>query len=251
MATPRRDGARTPHARASGDAARTDGLIEPHSDRTVRLRRRVELPMALRDGSVVAAGAVTFHGLGKEGEHLALLFPADLPVPVALPADRPPYVRLHSECLTGDVFGSERCDCGAQLRDTVELLARTAGILLYLRQEGRGVGLYNKLDAYSLQDAGLDTFAANRELALAEDARDYGSAAAMLDALGVSRVRLLTNNPDKAWQLARHGISVAEVVPTVVHVSRHNVAYLTAKRKHAGHFLPLPETSARADGPIA
>ena len=210
----------------------------------VRMRQRVRLPLTLRDGRFAAAEAVTFSGLEDGAEHLALLFPADRPVPV-LDDEAPPRVRLHSECLTGDVFGSARCDCGEQLRDAVELLAATGGILLYLRQEGRGVGLYNKLDAYGLQDAGLDTFAANRELALAEDAREYGSAAAMLVALGADRVRLLTNNPDKAWQLARHGVSVIDVIPTAVHVSPHNRAYLAAKREHAGHFLP-PAGAGRA-----
>ncbi len=234
----RRDGAGAAHVRVLPEAPRASDPIDPHDDRRAQVRRRVRLPLASRDGRTVVTSAVTFRDLPDDAEHLALLFPADDSASGASGRAPPPRVRLHSECLTGDLFGSERCDCGAQLRDTVELMSQTGGILLYLRQEGRGVGLYNKLDAYSLQDAGLDTFAANRELALEEDARDYGSAAAMLTALGVDRVRLLTNNPDKAWQLAGHGISVMEVVPTAVHVSPHNVAYLAAKREHAGHFLP-------------
>ena len=121
-----------------------------------------------------------------------------------------PLVRLHSECLTGDVFGSQRCDCGPQLREAVERIADAGGFLLYLRQEGRGIGLYAKLDAYALQDAGLDTYEANLALGFAADERDYTVAAQMLRALGVSRVALLSNNPDKAAQLTGLGITVTE-----------------------------------------
>jgi GTP cyclohydrolase II len=121
-------------------------------------------------------------------------------------------VRLHSECLTGDVLGSERCDCGPQLREAVERIAEEGGLLLYLRQEGRGIGLYAKIEAYALQDAGLDTYEANLALGYGTDERDYTAAAQMLGALGVDRLALLSNNPDKAAQLARHGITVAEHV---------------------------------------
>ena len=116
-------------------------------------------------------------------------------------AARLPLVRLHSECLTGDVFGSQRCDCGPQLREAIERITERGGYVLYLRQEGRGIGLYAKLDAYALQDAGLDTYQANLALGHAEDERDYTPAAQMLLALGASRVALLTNNPDKVEQL--------------------------------------------------
>ena len=121
-----------------------------------------------------------------------------------------PLVRPHSECLTGDVFGSQRCDCGAQLREAVERIAEAGGYLLYLRQEGRGIGLYSKLDAYLLQDAGLDTYEANLALGHAEDERDYTSAAQMLAALDVNTVALLSNNPDKAAQLTRLGVTVTD-----------------------------------------
>ena len=117
-------------------------------------------------------------------------------------------MRLHSECLTGDVFGSQRCDCGPQLREAVERIATAGGFLLYLRQEGRGIGLYAKLDAYALQDDGLDTYDANLALGFGADERDYTVAAQMLLALGVRRVALLTNNPDKVHQLERLGIEV-------------------------------------------
>jgi GTP cyclohydrolase II len=151
-----------------------------------------------------------------------------------------PLVRPHSECLTGDVFGSQRCDCGPQLREAVERIADAGGFLLYLRQEGRGIGLYAKLDAYALQDAGLDTYAANVALGHGEDERDYTAAAQMLQALRVDRIRLLSNNPDKAVQLDALGIRVADRIPTGVHVSAANIRYLTAKRDHTRHTLSLP-----------
>ncbi len=150
-----------------------------------------------------------------------------------------PLVRLHSECLTGDVFGSARCDCGPQLREAVERIAERGGVLLYLRQEGRGIGLYNKLDAYALQDQGLDTYAANTALGLPEDARDYTAAAQMLTALGITSLDLLSNNPDKADQLRGLGIDVHDRVPTGVFTTPHNVRYLRAKVLQTQHTLPL------------
>jgi GTP cyclohydrolase II len=138
------------------------------------------------------------------------------------------------------VFGSQRCDCGPQLREAVERIARVGGFLLYLRQEGRGIGLYTKLDAYALQDAGLDTYEANIALGHAEDERDYTVAAQMLSALGVGRVALLSNNPDKAEQLGRLGVTLTERVPTGVHLSPANAGYLATKASHAAHTLDLP-----------
>jgi GTP cyclohydrolase II len=153
---------------------------------------------------------------------------------------RAPLVRPHSECLTGDVFGSQRCDCGPQLREAVERISDVGGLLLYLRQEGRGIGLYAKLDAYALQDSGLDTYEANVALGHGEDERDYGAAAQMLLALGAKRIRLLSNNPDKAEQLARYGVAIAERIPTGVHVSADNVRYLATKATHTSHTITLP-----------
>ncbi|WP_308195270.1 GTP cyclohydrolase II RibA [Blastococcus sp. KM273128] len=155
-------------------------------------------------------------------------------------------IRTRSECLTGDVFGSQRCDCGPQLREAVERITVTGGHLLYLRQEGRGIGLYDKLDAYALQDTGLDTYEANVALGHEPDERDYTAAAQMLHALGVPTLSLLTNNPDKAAQLSRLGLTVAERVPTGVHVSPANVTYLSAKarRGHDG----LHRAALLADG---
>jgi GTP cyclohydrolase II len=149
-------------------------------------------------------------------------------------------VRVHSECLTGDVFGSDRCDCGPQLRESVERVAAAGGLLLYLRQEGRGIGLYGKLDAYALQDEGLDTYDANLALGFGADERDYTVAAQMLLALGVPRITLLTNNPDKVAQLRMLGIDVAAQLPTGVHLNDTNAAYLATKVRRQQHTLELP-----------
>jgi GTP cyclohydrolase II len=196
------------------------------------VRTRVHVPLRFGDGYTVDADLVTFHGLVDGAEHLAVV----LGDPAASAA---PLVRLHSECLTGDVFGSARCDCGPQLREAVERIAAVGGYLLYLRQEGRGIGLYNKLDAYALQDDGLDTYAANAALGLPEDARDYSAAAQILTALDADRIRLLSNNPDKADQLAALGIDIAERVPTGAHVTDSNLRYLRAKVEHTRHTIHL------------
>jgi len=148
---------------------------------------------------------------------------------------------VHSECLTGDLFGSLRCDCGRQLQEATERLMREGGLLLYLRQEGRGIGLYRKLEAYKLQDAGFDTYEANRLLNLPEDGRNFQCAAQMLGALGVERVRLLSNNPDKSNALRQYGIDVVDVVNTGVYANKHNLAYLTAKREQHHHALRVTE----------
>ncbi|MCX5558846.1 GTP cyclohydrolase II [Streptomyces sp. NBC_00038] len=202
---------------------------------TATVRTRVAVPLRFGDGYSVDAELVTFHGLTDGLEHLAVV----LGEPGANP-----LVRLHSECLTGDVFGSARCDCGPQLREAVERIADRGGVLLYLRQEGRGIGLYNKLDAYALQDQGLDTYAANAALGLPEDARDYTAAAQMLQALGIDSLDLLSNNPDKADQLRDLGIDVSHRVPTGVFTTAHNVRYLRAKVLQTHHTLPLPELTA-------
>jgi len=150
-----------------------------------------------------------------------------------------PLVRLHSECFTGDVLGSERCDCGPQLDRALQMIAAQGGILLYLRQEGRGIGLLNKLRAYALQDEGLDTVEANEHLGFQPDERDYAVAAEILRDLGVSSVRLLTNNPRKIEGLRAHGIEVVERVPLEVPPRRHNLRYLQTKKLKLGHWLQL------------
>jgi GTP cyclohydrolase II len=149
-----------------------------------------------------------------------------------------PLVRLHSECLTGDVLGSLRCDCGEQLAAAMEQIANApSGVLLYLRQEGRGIGLANKIRAYALQDQGLDTVDANLALGLPVDRRDYASAAEILRQLGLTRVRLLTNNPLKSAALERHGVQVIERVPIAVPPNPLNSAYLRTKADRMGHLL--------------
>jgi GTP cyclohydrolase II len=149
-----------------------------------------------------------------------------------------PLVRIHSQCLTGDVLASERCDCRAQLELSLRRIAAApSGILLYLPQEGRGIGLMNKLRAYELQDRGMDTVEANEELGFAADSREYGFSAAALRLLGVRRVRLLSNNPDKVQQLEDSGIQVVERVPCRPRTSRTSRAYMETKRTKLGHFL--------------
>ena len=167
------------------------------------VRQRVSIPIL--DG--VMGTFYSFHRLPDGKEHfLVELGPKN--------TGKVPLVRLHSECMTGDVFGSQKCDCGPQLREALFRINSEGGYLLYLRQEGRGIGLYSKLDAYQLQGEGLDTYDANRRLSFEDDLRDYASAASMLRALDVTRIRLLSNNPDKAAQLTAHGITVAEQVQT-------------------------------------
>jgi len=194
-----------------------------------RIRTSLTMPIRLQGWSTVAE-VHTFDGLADGAEHLAIRLGEPGPVPL---------VRVHSECLTGDVLGSERCDCGPQLHEAVRRIEVEGGYLLYLRQEGRGIGLYAKLDAYVLQDEGLDTYEANRALGYAEDERDYTVAAQMLRALGETRVALLSNNPDKAAQLATLGVEIVERVPTAAHLSTSNGRYLAAKVRHGHHLLPL------------
>ena len=205
------------------------------------VRTEVTVPLRFPDGYATTARVFTFDGLADGKEHLALgLGDWERSLARAAVGGRAPLVRPHSECLTGDVFGSRRCDCGPQLREAAERITEAGGLLLYLRQEGRGIGLYAKLDAYALQDVGLDTYEANVALGRGEDERDYTAAAQMLLALGADRVRLLSNNPDKAEQLVRRGVAVTERVPTGVHLSADNVRYLATKAAHTAHTIDLP-----------
>lgn len=211
------------------------------SEDPARIRTAVRVPMRFADGFATAADVHTFDGLADGKEHLLLGLGDWRGALARARAGGPaPLVRPHSECLTGDVFGSQRCDCGPQLREAVERIGAEGGFLLYLRQEGRGIGLYAKLDAYALQDAGLDTYEANLALGHGEDERDYTAAAQMLHAVGVDRIRLLSNNPDKAQQLEALGMHVSERVPTGVHLSAANARYLAAKRDHTAHTFELP-----------
>lgn len=202
------------------------------------IRTQVELPLRFADGYTADARVFSFDGLVDGREHLAFGL-GNRTAPVPADDRHVPLIRPHSECLTGDVFGSERCDCGRQLREAVERIADAGGYLLYLRQEGRGIGLYSKLAAYALQDAGADTYEANLALGHGEDERSYLAAAQMLHALGAARVVLLSNNPDKARQLRSWGVTVVEQLPTGVFVSDANQRYLETKAGRGRHTLDL------------
>ena len=210
-----------------------------HHLQALSLRRLGTTPVPLE-----GLGTVQFHLFrssdGHE-DHLAVeVGERPAPKPAASAADKTaPLVRLHSACLTGDIFHSRKCDCGQQLSTALnEMKEAGHGILLYLAQEGRNIGLSNKLRAYLLQDAGLDTVDANRALGYADDERDYEIAARMLEGLGYSSVRLMTNNPHKIAALAEAGVAVDEQVPLIVGVSTDNRKYLQTKAKRSGHILP-------------
>lgn len=193
--------------------------------RAVRRLSEAQLPIPQGTFRMVA------YADGGAGEPQVALIHGDL-------TSGPILVRLHSECLTGDAFGSLRCDCGEQLRRSLWEIARNgSGVLLYLRQEGRGIGLAAKLQAYALQEQGLDTYDANVHLGYPPDARDYSVAASILRDLGIRSLRLLTNNPDKAAALRAHGLDVIEEVPLEVMAGVHNRRYLQTKRLRFGHRL--------------
>jgi 3,4-dihydroxy 2-butanone 4-phosphate synthase/GTP cyclohydrolase II len=190
------------------------------------VRFEVETRMPSRRGTLRVRA---YRDLTTGADHLAV---------VADPIGPTPLVRLHSECLTGEVLGSSRCDCGPQLDAALDAIAREGGIVVYLRgHEGRGIGLVNKLRAYRLQEDGLDTVDANTALGLPVDDRDYRPAAAILADLGLQRIRLMTNNPDKLRQLREQGIEIAERVPVVIHNGTHSDRYLETKRVRMGHLL--------------
>ena len=199
------------------------GVIEAPPEALIAARARLPID------DVGEAQVVVFREALTGDAHVALVLGAW--------GEAPPLVRLHSECLTGDVFRSLKCDCGPQLTQALRLIASSGGgILLYLRQEGRGIGLVNKIRAYALQDRGLDTVDANRRLGFADDERDYGVAAAMLRALKIKQARLLTNNPAKVAGLEAAGIAVAERVGHHMPVNPHNADYIAAKKARSGHL---------------
>lgn len=207
-----------------------------------KILSQVRIPIL---GGRVEADLFAFSGLSDGKEHIALgLGPWRAGVAQGVPPLVPPLVRLHSECLTGDVFASAKCDCGPQLREALERCAAEGGLVLYMRQEGRGIGLYNKLAAYALQAQGLDTFEANHAMAFPDDLRDYTPAAEMLQALGISRIRLLSNNPEKTAQLERCGVEVHERVSTGVFANAHNARYLRSKVLKSGHAISMDELEA-------
>lgn len=211
------DAEHSPHTRSTKKPARADDRVIFEVETTVPTEHGSFELRAYRDRSTGADHVAIVSGEPRDGM----------------------LVRLHSECLTGEALGSLKCECGPQLRSAMDTIQRDGGAVLYLRgHEGRGIGLINKLRAYRLQESGLDTLDANLALGLPADARDYGAAAAMLKDMGVSRVRLLSNNPEKKRQLEVHGITVEELQPLVVGIGEDNYGYLEAKRDRMGHYLP-------------
>ncbi|MCG9554431.1 GTP cyclohydrolase II [Vibrio sp. Isolate31] len=195
------------------------------------VRARIDFKVGVT--SSIDAELLSFHGLKTDKEHVAVIFnSADKTQDV-------PLVRMHSECLTGDVFHSSRCDCGEQLDETIRIMGETGGVILYLRQEGRGIGLYNKIDAYRLQSEGMNTYEANNHLGFGDDLRDFTEAAEMLRALGIAKIRLVTNNPKKINELKSYGIEIEEVVNTSAHIKSGNENYLKAKVSHGKHNLDI------------
>lgn len=212
-----------------GDAPRTSAadILDYDAPTHLAIASRARLPV---ESSAQHTEIIAFRSNEEATEHVALV--------IGAPNGRPPLVRLHSECLTGDVFGSLKCDCGPQLDGALHRIAEEGwGILLYLRQEGRGIGLINKLRAYALQDQGFDTVDSNLRLGFAIDARDFGVAARMLELIGQTRIRLLTNNPAKVAGLAAAGIGITERVEHRVAANPHNADYLATKRDRTGHML--------------
>lgn len=204
-----------------------DDILRDMADKQVRVSAVAELPTRFGHFQVVA-----FHAPHETKEHAALVH-GDIHGKEDVP------VRLHSECLTGDAFTSLRCDCRQQLETAMETVQKLpAGAILYLRQEGRGIGLENKIRAYQLQEQGFDTNEANIQLGFRADERDYEIAADMLRAMGVKSVRLISNNPDKLRDLEKHGIQVTGRIPIEIPPNPHNASYLETKRVKSGHLLP-------------
>ncbi len=196
------------------------------SERLIELVREVDLPTAYGHFRLRL-----YRSILDSLEHLAL-------IKGDLAGDPPPLVRVHSECLTGDVFGSSRCDCGDQLHAAMRLVEEAGrGVVVYMRQEGRGIGLANKLHAYALQEQGLDTVEANEKLGFAADLRDYGLGAQILTDLGLKRLRLITNNPRKIVGLVGHGLEITERVPLIQPPSQYNRRYLETKQHKLGHLI--------------
>ncbi|MEK7693174.1 MAG: bifunctional 3,4-dihydroxy-2-butanone-4-phosphate synthase/GTP cyclohydrolase II [Chloroflexota bacterium] len=197
-----------------------------HKEKLVRRVAETKLPTEYGEWECVAYRAIT-----DPDEHIALVF-GDVA------SDEPTLVRVHSQCVTGDVFGSQRCDCGEQLQMAMKMISEAGkGVIVYMRQEGRGIGLHNKIKAYKLQDGGMDTVEANEALGFPADRRDYGIGMQILVDLGLSKLRLLTNNPEKRAGLEGYGLHVVERVPVHATPNEHNLRYLETKRTKMGHLM--------------
>ena len=213
-------------------------LIAYRSRHEKLVHRVAEAKLPTNYGEFVA---IAYKSDVDPSEHIALVM-GDVTSP------EPVLVRVHSECLTGDVFGSLRCDCGEQVALAMKAIAKECrGVLLYMRQEGRGIGFHNKIRAYALQDNGLDTVEANISLGFAPDLRDYGVGAQILTDLGIREIRLLTNNPKKVISLEGHGLKVVQTVPIIVPPNPHNRRYLETKQKKMGHILEIPKACESPD----
>jgi 3,4-dihydroxy 2-butanone 4-phosphate synthase / GTP cyclohydrolase II len=216
-------------------AARHHLMIASVADLIAYRRRSEKLVACVRQALLPTKfGAFNlrlYESLPDGALHMALVMGNPAQDPSAL-------VRVHSECLTGDVFGSLRCDCGEQLHIAMQKVASAgSGVVLYMRQEGRGIGLANKIHAYALQEQGLDTVAANKKLGFPADLRDYGAGAQILSDLGLKKIRLMTNNPRKVIGLEGYGIEITEIIPVVLPANPHNRKYLTTKKRKLGHWL--------------
>lgn len=205
-----------------------------------KVQFKIEDQVTVRNSAMVPireyekpAEIFSFYGLEDGEEHVVIALGDWKNVEV-------PLVRLHSECLTGDIFYSRKCDCGDQLNQGIEEVYEHGGFIVYLRQEGRGIGLYNKIDAYRLQAQGMDTFAANNHLGFASDLRDFKVAADMLKAVGCDKITLLSNNPEKKAQLEANGVTVVKARSTHVYHNKHNINYLRAKVSTTHHNMDLP-----------
>ncbi|HWV60883.1 MAG TPA: GTP cyclohydrolase II, partial [Sphingopyxis sp.] len=204
----------------AGDVA---ALLDPTR---LEVAARARLPVEASESAEIVA----FRSPEEASDHVALI--------IGQRDAGPPVVRLHSECLTGDVLGSLKCDCGPQLHAALHAMADAPwGVLLYLRQEGRGIGLVNKLRAYALQDQGYDTVDANLRLGFPVEARDFAIAGRMLDLLSIPRIRLMTNNPEKVARLEKEGVEVVERIPLALPTNKYNEQYLATKRDRTGHQL--------------
>ncbi|CDL83208.1 GTP cyclohydrolase II [Xenorhabdus szentirmaii] len=194
----------------------------------IRVRNSVIIPI---ENTSKETRFITFSGL--DSEHFAISIGE-------LEREHPVLIRIHSECLTGDVFGSHRCDCGFQLQEAIRKIDfKGNGIIIYLRQEGRGIGLYPKIDAYDLQSKGIDTFTANEILGYEDDLRSFDDAVLMLKALNINSVDLITNNPEKVDCLTLNGVNVNEVIPTGVYVTKENREYLKSKVEKKSHTINI------------